>query len=537
MALAVSCAVVGAHARTSITALDATLPARPGTVLPAYVAPAAPLLGDTAVVVDRVELVGNTILGDELAVVAARYSGRRLTAAELRELQDALTLVYVQRGYVTSGARLDSITDAVLRVEIVEGRLEQIRVQSDHYRPAYLAGYLESFGALEPLNAYDIERRLQALQNEPRVERVDAQLLPSAQRGDAILAVTTRESPPLSASIEANNYQTPAVGAWTAQGRVNYYNAVGRGDRFELSARDSEGLWELFSQYGVPVDASGTRVELYGSAQHSKIVSGPFRDLDIKADWETGGLRLVEPLSRDPADLVSVSVTGEWWRSKTYLLGSGFSFVEGPDDGVAEATVIRLGADWRHRTARSVFAASWIVSIGLDAFGATQSHGDVPGGQFVSTALRSQWAQRLGWLDSQLIARFDAQLADRPLLGMEQMTLGGRWTIRGYRENTLIRDNGVIGSLEWRVPLWTDANGRVVVEVGPFVDLSYSWNTDRGEIGPKKLNSAGLGLNWRPLDRVHCEVYWGAQLEDVDYPGHDQLQDAGVHIGVEVQTR
>jgi hypothetical protein len=69
------------------------------------------------------------------------------------------------------------------------------------------------------------------------------------------------------------------------------------------------------------------------------------------------------------------------------------------------------------------------------------------------------------------------------------------------------------------------------------VDLSYSWNTDRGEIGPKKLNSAGLGLNWRPLDRVHCEVYWGAQLEDVDYPGHDQLQDAGVHIGVEVQTR
>jgi hemolysin activation/secretion protein len=458
--------------------------------------------------------------------------------SDLRELQDALTLVYVQRGYVTSGARLASLSDGVLRVEIIEGRLEQIRVSSDgRYRSDYLAAYLESFGALQPLNAYDIERRLQALQNEPRVERVDAQLLPSEQRGDAILAVATREAPPLSARFEANNYQTPAVGAWSAQAGVDYYNAAGRGDRLQLSGRNTEGLWELFGQYGVPFNAAGSRVELYGSGLHSKIVRGPFQHLDIKADWETGGLRLIQPLSRDPANLLAVSLTGEWWRSKTYLLGSGFSFVEGPDDGVAQATVVRLGADWRRRSARSVLAASLTMSIGLDAFGATQSHGDVPGGQFISTLLRSQWAQRLGWWNSQLIARFDAQLADRPLLGMEQMTLGGRWTIRGYRENTLIRDNGVIGSLEWRVPLWTDANGRIVVEVGPFVDLSYSWNTDRGEIGPKKLNSCGFGLNWRPLDSVHFELYWGDQLEDVDYPGHDQLQDAGIHMGLEIRTR
>ena len=264
---------------------------------------------------------------------------------------------------------------------------------------------------------------------------------------------------------------------------------------------------------------AATRAELYSSIMHSEIIDGPFDDLDIKADSETAGVKLVHPFSRDPANLFSMSLTGEWWRSKTYLLGSGFSFVEGPDDGVAKATVVRAGADWSTRSARSVFAASMHVSVGLDVLDSTQAQGNAPDGNFVSTRLRAQWARRVDFLDSQFISRFDGQFANRALLGMEQMTLGGRWSIRGYRENTLIRDNGLIGSLEWRVPIFVEAAGRVVLEVGPFVDLSYSWNTNRGEIGPNELNSAGLGLNWRPLDRVHFEVYWGHEFDHIDYPG------------------
>jgi hemolysin activation/secretion protein len=92
--------------------------------------------------------------------------------------------------------------------------------------------------------------------------------------------------------------------------------------------------------------------------------------------------------------------------------------------------VIRAGADWRARSARSVFAASMHVSVGLDALDSTQAHGNAADGNFVSTALRAQWARRVDFLDSQFITRFDGQLANRALLGMEQMTLGGRWSIR-----------------------------------------------------------------------------------------------------------
>ncbi len=528
-------------AHPSITALARVLPAQSGTVLPPYeptLAKSDPLSDATRVSVSAIHISGNTILGPELAAVAAKYEARTLSVPELRSLQDELSLVYVQRGYLTSGATLTSLDAGVLEVQIVEGRLESIRAKSDgRYHGEYVASYLESFGDLQPVNAFDIERRLQALQNEPHVAGVDARLLPGEQRGDAILLVETRETPPLSARFLANNYQTPAVGAWSGQAGVGYHNLAGRGDDLDLSVRDTQGLWEFDGQYSVPVNARGTRAELYSSIMHSEIIDGPFDDLDIKADSETAGVKLVHPFSRDPANLFSMSLTGEWWRSKTYLLGSGFSFVEGPDDGVAKATVVRAGADWRTRSARSVFAASMHVSVGLDVLDSTQAQGNAPDGNFVSTRLRAQWARRVDFLDSQFISRFDGQFANRALLGMEQMTLGGRWSIRGYRENTLIRDNGLIGSLEWRVPIFVEAAGRVVLEVGPFVDLSYSWNTNRGEIGPNELNSAGLGLNWRPLDRVHFEVYWGHEFDHIDYPGKDELQDAGVHVGLEVSTQ
>jgi len=402
-------------APASITALDRVLPAQSGTILPPYeptLARPDPLVGATRVSISAIHISGNSILGPELAAVAAKYEGRTLSLSELRELQDELSLVYVQRGYLTSGATLTSLDADILQVQIVEGRLESIRAQSDgRYRGEYVASYLESFGDLQPVNAFDIERRLQALQNEPHVSGVDARLLPGEQRGDAILLVETRETPPLSARFEANNYQTPAVGAWGGQAGVGYHNLAGRGDQLDLAFRDTQGLWEFDGQYSIPISPDGTRAELYGSAMHSEIIDGPFDDLDIKADSETMGVKFVHPFSRDPANLFSTSLTGEWWRSKTYLLGSGFSFVEGPDDGVAKATVVRAGADWRKRSARSVFAASMQVSVGLDALDATQAHGNAPDGEFVSTRLRAQW--RAGSIFSTVSSSRDSTLNSR----------------------------------------------------------------------------------------------------------------------------
>lgn len=102
-----------------------------------------------------------------------------------------------------------------------------------------------------------------------------------------------------------------------------------------------------------------------------------------------------------------------------------------------------------------MLAARSTLSFGLDALGATTHGGDAPDGRFFAWLAQLQWGHRLPerYRGSELIARLDAQLTGDRLLSLEKFGMGGLRTVRGYQENQLVRDNGIAGSVELRVPV------------------------------------------------------------------------------------
>ena len=126
----------------------------------------------------------------------------------------------------------------------------------------------------------------------------------------------------------------------------------------------------------------------------------------------------------------------------------------------------------------------------------------------------------------QLFLRLDAQLTTDPLLPLEQMAVGGRFSVRGYRENTLVRDNGLIGSLEARMPLVRNTRWAELLQLIPFVDAGWGWNQRIATPAPRTLASLGLGVRWTkgwslapvPL-RTQVEVFWGYRLLARETPG------------------
>jgi hemolysin activation/secretion protein len=143
----------------------------------------------------------------------------------------------------------------------------------------------------------------------------------------------------------------------------------------------------------------------------------------------------------------------------------------------------------------------------------------------------------------QLLERMDLQLTNSPLFPLEQVALGGRYTVRGYREVTALRDNIFLFSIESRFPLWKWASGEPMIQFAPFIDVAHGWNL--GENRPSPINpvptfvetlaSVGAGLRWNilPKDRATFEVYWGQQLNHVPKIGN-AIQDHGVHLGLVV---
>ena len=104
------------------------------------------------------------------------------------------------------------------------------------------------------------------------------------------------------------------------------------------------------------------------------------------------------------------------------------------------------------------------------------------------------------------------------------------------------RRPGATASIEYQLPLrdlelWRPepAYGAAHWFGSIFVDAGHGWNTDIPDPAVQTLTSAGLALNWRPNERVSCMLYGAAQLEQLDDPAEEQLQDYGV--GFRLTTR
>jgi hemolysin activation/secretion protein len=175
-----------------------------------------------------------------------------------------------------------------------------------------------------------------------------------------------------------------------------------------------------------------------------------------------------------------------------------------------------------------------MVSIGLPILGATNVSGADADGELVSFLGQAQASHRFDRQHGlEVIARGDVQLANDGLLPIEQFSIGGHATVRGYRENRAVNDNGWVATVEARLPVLRDPDGSPIVQVAPFVDAGHVWSSrNRTEFSAQNLASVGVGIRWSPTRWLRAELYCGFQLIDAGEPVEPALQDEGVQFRI-----
>lgn len=101
-----------------------------------------------------------------------------------------------------------------------------------------------------------------------------------------------------------------------------------------------------------------------------------------------------------------------------------------------------------------------------------------------------QWVQSLG-KDFIGLARIATQLTPDSLLPLEQFSIGGVDTVRGYRQNQFVADNGITGSLEIRFPIVKDPGGFGTIQIAPFFDFGKVWNNKGAAVDNRFLQVRG----------------------------------------------
>ncbi len=509
--------------------------------------PSEKRLGELRVYVRDIRVTGSTVFSDaELTEVTAPYRNRELTTEDLERLRLALTLLYVNNGYITSGAIIpdQDVTSETITVHLVEGVLSRLDVEGNTwFRSSYLQERLAR-GIQRPLRIEPLQERIQLLQQDARIERINAELKPGDVRGESVLNVRVKDANPFKAWLEFNNYQTPVVGAERGLATVAHHNVTGHGDIFSFTYGRSRGVNPVIdTSYVLPLNAYETTFSAYYRKNAFLVVEDPFRSLDLNVDSQIIGLSLRQPIVHTVTDDFTLSITGEHLYLKTTsafdVPGLPSLFIRGSSEtGVASVSALRFGQEYTHRSSSFVFAALSRFSVGLNVLGATINTGSLPDGQFFSWLGQAQAVQRFeDWGGLQVLGRVAVQLANDRLFPLEQMPVGGRFSVRGYRENTLVRDDGFVASLESRIPIWKYASGEDRLQFAPFMDFGRAWNAKGDTPDLRTLASIGAGLRWMilPKDRAYFEVYWGQQLNHVR-GGEGNLQDHGIHLQLVVRV-
>lgn len=494
---------------------------------------------------------GHTVVtAQELQAMAAPYRNREVTTEDLESLRTAVTLLYVNRGYVTSGAVIpdQAVTDGIITIQIIEGRLTEIHVEGARWLwPSYYRRRI-ALGAGPPVNIYTLQERLQLLQQDPRIQRINAELRRGVSPGHNELNVRVSEPRPFKAWVDFNNYQPPAVGENRVLATVAHESLTRNGDRFQFTYGQSMpvngtiGVLPLINvSYVLPITPYDTTLAVAYRRFDFEIVTDPFKALNISGQTEIFSLMLQQPVYRSLAHQLVLGIQGEYLYNKNFLEGRPFDFFSGYQNGVANVAALRFHQDWTYRTSNSLVGVHSRFSVGLNVLEATINSGPVADSQYFSWLGQFQGLHRFErYAGTQLLGRIDLQLADDRLFPLEQVPVGGRYSVRGYREITLLRDNAFLFSIEPRLPLsrWVFSAREDLIQVAPFFDYAKAWAAKGSTEEPTSLMSVGVGLrtNFLPDHRGYFEIYWGYRLLDPLYPtSSNSLQDHGIHLQLVLQ--
>lgn len=481
---------------------------------PADTAPNTP----EKITVTQFKVTGNTVFTQaDFDAVTAPFRDRPISLTELFQARSAITQLYVDKGYITSGAFIppQQLKDGAVEIRIVEGRLEAINVSgTQRLNPGYIRSRV-GLGTQTPLNRNRLLESLRLLQLDPLIKNLSAELSAGTRPGESLLDLKVTEARSFDAKVTLDNSRSPSVGTDRRRINLSEGNLTGLGDAISVGYTNTNGSNGVDFSYTLPLSPHNTTLAFNAGTSSSTVLEKPFDVLNIQSRSHYYELTLRHPLKQSLAEEFALGLTGSFRQSGANFLDDQVPFpaVGADAEGKTRVSALRFFQEWTKRSEQQVVALRSQVSLGIGALGSSISSDGSPDSRFLSWRGQGQWVRALA-PDTLLLVRGDIQFADRPLLGLEQFGLGGQETVRGYRQDALLTDGGLLMSVEGRIPLFKfGSDKKSIVHLTPFLDFGKAWNAG-GKANPESstLFSAGLGLRLQLGSQVSARLDWGIPL-------------------------
>ncbi|HEY9692993.1 MAG TPA: ShlB/FhaC/HecB family hemolysin secretion/activation protein [Oculatellaceae cyanobacterium] len=486
--------------------------------------------------VNRFDFIGNTpenFSQEKLRQELEGFTDKEITFPQLLQAASQITNLYIREGYITSGAYIpeQTITGGVVKIQIVEGSLQDIRItrevtSSKLLNDRYVRSRL-NLATSKPLNINRLQEALQLLQQDPLIAKLSAELSAGTIPGTNLLTVKIFEANPNSINIIADNSRNPSVGSFRRGLEFQRANLLGIGDKLNIAYDNTDGSNAINTSYTIPINPRNGTISFNYSNTGSNIIEPPFNELDIDANSRNYEITLRQPIAQNAnqnfTQEIALGLTLARRESDTSVAGVGYPISLGADtQGNTRISALRFFQEWTRSSLQQVFVTRSQFSLGVGALDATINNQD-PDSRFLAWRGQFLWLRLLNFQTNQprvarrFLLRTDVQLANQELVPLEQFTLGGIFSVRGYRQDALFSDNGVFLSGELQLPIYSTNNQQNILQLIPFVDMGTVWNSSsRDAPNTNTLASLGLGLQLQVNENFTARLDYGIPLVNLD---------------------
>ena len=452
------------------------------------------------------EVAGNTVLEpSEIQRVLTPYLGFDRTIADIDAARAALEGFYKEQGYITVVVDVpeQSVIDAVLRLEVTEGRVDRLMVTGAEYnRPALIKEAVPSLreGAVPNLN--DVRPELSDV-NSVSGREVTPVFRAGMAPGTVDVDLAVNDEKPWGAALELNDQYNGSTSRLRLAASVQYDNLFQANHNanllFQTSPQDFSEIRVFSGSYFMPVSGPDLGVVVYGLVSNTDVAT--VDGITVLGEGFTLGGRAV----------ISLDSAGDFIQS--FIVGLDFKDFEDSVsiDEVEES--FDLPVSYLPFTAQYQSILAGDKATTQFNLGATFAFDNVVGDGTEFAAIRNEAEASFIYLyggashnrlltDSGLMltGELDFQLAPAPLIANEQFAVGGVQSVRGFRQAEALGDSGVRGSIQLTHPLpgvslLPDAIRNAVEnwKVFAFIDGGYVASNAQLEGDPNNVTIGGCG--------------------------------------------
>lgn len=432
--------------------------------------------GGPSVKVLSVTFYGNTVYSNrELSGLLVDAVGGSFDLSGLQDLAARITAFYRNSGYPFAQAIVppQDLQYGILLIRIVEGRYGRVSTHGESTLAVPASKYLKSMSPGGVIKSSDIEQSLLLLSEVPGL-RIKPVFSPGLITGTADLRVEIQESEFLGGSVRLDNHGSRFTGEYRSRLEIYGASLIVFGDRLSGRAMiTDENLYLGDFRYDYALGVSGWRGYLGFSRTDYQLGAGFDGFTGIGEVWSAG---LTYPLVRTQRSNFILNVGGEDRRLEDSQGGVVYERRSGASG------VVGLQFDRRDADNRGILFGEAKLAAGQVESNVSNVEQGTYSKLFLQLATLKNLGESLGFFGS-----VSGQLADQPLNGSEDFSLGGATGVRSYPSGEGQGAAGFLVQTELRYNL-----GDFI----PFVLCDYGEILSFKGDDARSLGGAGLGLRW-----------------------------------------